>query len=111
MERIQSQNLILQSYPVFQKITWGWGIIQASALLVVEISETTLNFDRKTKTGLYAEAGIGEYWIVNLVERCVEVLRGPLNGSYSDIKRMESGEFIEPVARTGVKVAVADLLP
>ncbi len=44
----------------------------ATALLVVEVSETTLAFDRETKSSLYAAAGIPEYWIVNLVDRRLE---------------------------------------
>jgi Uma2 family endonuclease len=89
----------------------GLGHHPKSALLVVEISDTTLVDDREIKCGLYAEAGIGEYWIVNLVERCVEVYRVPQNGAYSHVTRVESAEFIEPLARPGVKVACADLLP
>jgi Uma2 family endonuclease len=51
-----------------------------SALLIVEISDTTLDFDRSQKALLYARHGIGEYWIVNLAERRVEVRRDPVTG-------------------------------
>jgi Uma2 family endonuclease len=49
----------------------------STALLVVEVSETTLRFDRQVKASLYAWAGIPEYWIVNLVDGVVEVYREP----------------------------------
>jgi Uma2 family endonuclease len=48
-----------------------------SALLVLEVSDTTLSFDRETKGSLYAAAGIPEYWIVDLVHRQLEVYREP----------------------------------
>ena len=46
-------------------------------ILVIEISDSTLKYDRETKLPLYAEAGINNYWIINLVERCVEVYSNP----------------------------------
>jgi Uma2 family endonuclease len=46
-----------------------------TALLIIEIADTSLEYDRTEKMSLYAAAGIPEYWIVNLVERCVEVYR------------------------------------
>jgi Uma2 family endonuclease len=45
--------------------------------LLVEVSDTTLRFDQTVKASLYAEAGIAEYWIVNLIPRCLEVYRDP----------------------------------
>ena len=48
-----------------------------TALLVVEISDTTLGIDRGRKMSLYARGGIEDYWIVNLVDRCLEVHRRP----------------------------------
>ncbi len=49
----------------------------ADVLLVVEAAKTSRPFDRTVKADLYARAGVPEYWIVDLVERCVEVCRGP----------------------------------
>lgn len=51
-------------------------------LLLVEVSWSSLPYDRKTKLSLYAEAGIPEYWIINLVEKVVEVYSQPCNGKY-----------------------------
>ncbi len=48
-----------------------------SAVLVVEVAQSSLDYDRVVKGGLYAQAGIAEYWLVNLEERCVEVYRDP----------------------------------
>ena len=49
----------------------------ARPALVVEVSESSLGQDRGDKAGLYARAGVPEYWIVNLVSRCLEVRRDP----------------------------------
>ena len=47
--------------------------------LVIEISDSTLKYDRETKLSLYAEAGINNYWIVNLVENHLEVYTNPFS--------------------------------
>lgn len=52
-------------------------------ILVVEVSDSTLHFDREVKMLLYAEAGIPEYWIVNLQDEQVEVFRKPVKEQYS----------------------------
>lgn len=49
----------------------------ADVLLLIEVADTSLDFDRNVKGPLYAEGGVPEYWIVNLVEHCVEVFRSP----------------------------------
>ena len=48
-------------------------------ILIIEISDSTLQYDRETKLSLYAEAGINHYWIVNLVDRCLEVYSNPFS--------------------------------
>ncbi|MCI0636706.1 MAG: Uma2 family endonuclease, partial [Actinobacteria bacterium] len=55
-----------------------------TALLVVEVAETSLAFDRGGKQALYARAGIPEYWIVDLVEGTLEVFRSPGIQDYGD---------------------------
>lgn len=49
-----------------------------TALLVVEVADSTIVKDRNYKTRIYAQAGIREYWIVNLADRCLEVYREPV---------------------------------
>jgi Uma2 family endonuclease len=48
-------------------------------ILIIEISDSTLQYDRETKLSLYAEAGIGCYWIVNLVGNCLEIYDRPFS--------------------------------
>ena len=48
-------------------------------VLIIEISDSTLQYDRETKLSLYAEAGINHYWIINLVDSCLEVYSNPFS--------------------------------
>ena len=57
-------------------------------LLLIEVAETSLAYDRSTKLRLYAEAGIPEYWIVDAAAESVEVHRGPHGDSYRDVRRI-----------------------
>ena len=68
--------------------------------------------DRGPKLVSYAQAFVAEYWIVNLVNRQLEVYRQPLPaGIYTDFKVYLPGESIAPLNAPGKTVAVADLLP
>jgi len=80
-------------------------------LLLVEISDSSIEFDRDVKIPLYAENGIAEFWIVNLDEDCLEVYRSPRsNGTYRKKQIFGRGDRIEIAALKGVSFAVADLL-
>lgn len=79
-------------------------------LLLIEVAESSLEDDRELKGPLYAENGIAEYWIVNLVDRCLEVHRKPQpNGTYSDVQTLRPGERAEVTALPGVGFDVAAL--
>jgi Uma2 family endonuclease len=84
----------------------------SSALLIIEISDTTLEHDRN-KARLYAGSGVGEYWIVNLVARSLEVYRQPsaTGQTYSDVRTLSENEKIIPLAAPNADVSVAELLP
>ena len=84
-----------------------------SALLVVEVADSSLLQDRLTKAATYAAAGIPEYWIVNLIDDCVEVHRVPERDSrrYASITTVRRGDVIELESFPGARIAVADLLP
>ncbi len=84
-----------------------------NALLVVEVSDSTLRKDRKTKKKLYASNGIQEYWIVNLVDRILEVHRDPdtAAGNYRYNEKFLPGTFIAPLAASGAPIDVAEIIP
>jgi Uma2 family endonuclease len=82
----------------------------SSAVLVIEIADTSLEYDRR-KGRVYAGSGIPEYWIVNLADRCVEVYRDPSAGAYRFSKRFMPGETIILLQAPEANISVADILP
>ena len=82
-----------------------------TALLVVEVAESSLQHDLSVKAGQYAKAGIPEYWVVNLVDDVVEVFRAPSPGGYQEHKRMQAGETIRPMALPDLSIDIAELIP
>ena len=90
----------------------------SDSVLVVEVSDSTLRFDRGKKAALYAEAGVKEYWIVNVRNRCLEVYRDPVEipedahgfGFRSKV-RFEEGDFITPLGAPNSSIQVSELLP
>ncbi len=81
-----------------------------TALLVIEVSDSTLRNDRR-KAAVYASAGIGEYWIVNLGARTVEVYASPDGDRYAEARTLRAGEVLRPAALGDVAIAVAEILP
>ena len=83
------------------------------ALLVVEIADSSLPQDRLTKSRIYARAGVPEYWIINLRDRCVEVHTAPDIGNrvYASTRTIAVGDVVDLVALPGVRIAAADLFP
>jgi len=83
----------------------------ADVLLLVEVSDTTLTDDRNSKAQLYAQAGVSEYWIANVITRQVEVHRAPCSFGCADTRVHVAGQSVTPLAAPDVSIAVADLLP
>ena len=86
-----------------------------TAVLVIEVSETTLRHDRR-KASRYARAGVGEYWILNLIDRVLEVHRDPAQEAggrwrYREMKAYAEADALAPIAAPAASVAVKDLLP
>ena len=79
-------------------------------LLLIEISNSTLEFDREVKGLLYAEAGIPEYWIVNLVDHCLEVYRRPTPRGYKFVQTLNAGDEVEIPGIGGQPMAVSEFI-
>jgi Uma2 family endonuclease len=83
----------------------------STALLIVEVAEASLAYDRTAKRALYAAAGIPEYWIVNLPDRALEVYREPLGSDYRSRLVLRPDDIVSPRARPEARILAADLLP
>lgn len=82
----------------------------AEVLLLIEVSDSTLKYDRDTKLPLYAEAGIGEVWIVNLVSDIVEVHTRPEFGVYQSVRIYRRGETVESEAVDNLTIETNQIL-
>lgn len=82
----------------------------SDVLLLVEVSESTLRFDRTQKLRLYATHNIPEYWIVNLIDDCLEVYRQPQDGNYLDKSTLTKADSINLLALPEIQVSVASIL-
>ena len=82
----------------------------STALLVIEVSDSTVKKDRE-KSAIYASARVGEYWIVNLVARTVEVYSSPDGERYAEARTLRAGDVLRPAAIPDVSIAVAEILP
>jgi Uma2 family endonuclease len=81
-----------------------------TALLLVEVAWSSLRKDRQVKTGIYAEAGVPEYWVVNLREGVVEVFRDPSSEGYRERTSWGPGSVLEPVALRGLRLAFDEFM-
>lgn len=83
----------------------------SDVLLVVEVAETTLAFDLKTKVPLYARCGIVEAWVVDVNERVVRVFGEPAAGGYRSSFSAQVGHSVACTALPEVAIDVAELFP
>jgi Uma2 family endonuclease len=79
-------------------------------LLLVEVSDTTIQYDRGEKLGLYARVGIPEYWIVDLTSDRLEVYSRPVSGEYRDLRKFGHGETVASNAIPSLSLAADDVL-
>jgi Uma2 family endonuclease len=83
----------------------------SAALLLIEVADSSLRFDRGFKRDLYAECGVPEYWIVNLADGVLEVLDRPENGAFTRTRTFRKGESVAPAAFPDLVVEVSRILP
>ena len=90
----------------------------ARPVLTIEVADSSVRFDREHKGSLYARAGLEEYWIVNLVDRVLEVYRDPAPDAaavygwrYREVAILVPPALVAPSAFPAIRIAVSDLLP
>jgi Uma2 family endonuclease len=82
----------------------------SDVLLVIEVADTTADYDRRVKIPRYARAGVREVWVVDLNERVIDVYARPVTGEYRDQRRVGPGESLVIPGVPGQQLAVGDLL-
>jgi Uma2 family endonuclease len=89
-----------------------------SAVLVVEVADASLEHDRKRKGSLYARSRLSDYWVLNLLDHCLEVYRDPIQDpavphgwGYRTVQRFGAADLVSPIALPHAQVRVEDLLP
>jgi Uma2 family endonuclease len=90
----------------------------AQPALAIEVADSSLAFDRIRKGSLYARAGVPDYWILNLVERVLEVYRDPVpdpsaphGWHYRSMTTLTPSDLVTPLAVPSRPISVSDLLP
>lgn len=79
-------------------------------LLVIEVSDSTLHFDRKVKVPLYARAGLPETWLVNLPEERIEVYSDPTGGEYQTVRSYARGQKLHSHTLAALRLSVTEVL-
>jgi Uma2 family endonuclease len=89
----------------------------ASAVLIVEVADTTLAYDLTTKAELYATAGIADYWVLDVENRRLHVFRDPQHNatpeatSYHTHTFLSPNDRVSPLTAPGASILVSELLP
>ena len=81
-----------------------------AAWLLIEVAESSLAIDRGLKKRLYAQAGVSEYWIVNVIDRQIEIFREPADGDYGCSEIRRKGESVRLSRFPDVEIRVDDVL-
>jgi len=82
----------------------------ADVLLLIEVADTSADYDRDVKMRAYARAGICEAWLVELAEGWIEVYREPSPAGYKLLRKVLPGETVSPLAFPDLALAVADVI-
>lgn len=79
-------------------------------LLVIEVADTSVEYDRTIKFSRYAQAGIPEAWLVNLPNDTIEVHKSPVGDAYTEVTTLTRGATLMPIALPGVGLRVDEIL-
>ena len=78
----------------------------SDVLLLIEVSHSSLSYDRRVKLALYARFDIPETWIANIPDRVIEVHRDPVDGRYTTVRVYKPGETLSPLAFQDIELPV-----
>lgn len=81
----------------------------ADTLLAIEVADSSLKSDLGEKAELYAEAGIGDYWVVDAHGACIHVFRLPASGNYTQHSLARPGDHLSPIAYPAATLNLSEL--
>lgn len=79
-------------------------------LLLIEVADTSVEYDREIKVPLYARASIQEVWLVNLLENCIEIYSSPRSGVYVLSLTVKNDQTLSPKAFPDVSLTAKQIL-
>ena len=80
------------------------------AHLLIEVADSSVRYDRTVKLSIYARCGVPEYWIVNVVDKRIEVHRSPVGETYTDVQHFERGQSVALLEFPDVVVQVDEII-
>jgi Uma2 family endonuclease len=78
-------------------------------VFLIEVSDSTLTYDRTKKARLYAKASIPEYWIINLVGNQLEVYQNPIDGKYTTKTVLSKNDKVK-IPNTDIEINVSEII-
>ena len=84
--------------------------LPSDVLLVIEVADSSTEFDRAVKLPLYAEALIAEFWLVNLPDEKIELFSHPSSGSYQESMEFKRGDNVTSMTISGLSLGVDAIL-
>jgi Uma2 family endonuclease len=82
----------------------------ADILLIVEVADSSIDYDREVKSHVYARSGVQQYWLADLIELVLVCYSSPEGGTYQSVRRYTRGQSLAPNLLPGCIIAVEDLL-
>ncbi|MCD6255854.1 MAG: Uma2 family endonuclease [Deltaproteobacteria bacterium] len=84
--------------------------IPQDVFLLIEVAESSIDYDRKVKLPLYVKAGISEVWIINLNENCIEIYRDPSKDEYQTQIKLKGEQRFSPISFPKVTLSVTEII-
>jgi Uma2 family endonuclease len=76
---------------------------------VIEIADSSLDYDLSVKAALYAQSGIADYWVVDVAAKAIIVHRAPQDGAYREVRTIAAAESVAPLCAKALPVRLNDL--
>ena len=89
----------------------SWTDHATTATLVVEVAQSSIHRDRHLKRAIYAEAGVPEYWVVDISSRDLAVIvhTRPVDGEFTCIEVLRAGDTLRPAGLPGLAIAISEI--